>query len=111
MIGETTNASCAPLTLEEVLKAREARASVQQAWLHRFEQPMVSTTLVWPGEVKDTPLARQVMAEATDAFSQLLRKHRWGVSRHDVRFQPTGARSVLVRSGASLDDQARDGAS
>ena len=90
MIGETTNASCAPLTLEEVLKAREARASVQQAWLRRFEQPMVSTTLVWPGEVKDTPLARQVMAEATDAFSQLLRKHRWGVSRHDVRFQPTG---------------------
>ena len=50
MIGETTNASCAPLTLEEVLKAREARASVQQAWLRRFEQPMVSTTLVWSGE-------------------------------------------------------------
>ena len=67
MIDETTNASCATLTLEEVLRAREARASVQQAWLRRFEQPMVSTTLVWPGEVKDTPLARQVMAEATHA--------------------------------------------
>ncbi|MFQ9621439.1 MAG: citrate lyase holo-[acyl-carrier protein] synthase [Enterobacteriaceae bacterium] len=46
--------------LFEVLKAREARASVQQAWLSRFEQPMVSTTLVWPGEVKDAPLARRL---------------------------------------------------
>lgn len=90
MIDETTKASCVHLTLEEVLKAREARTSVQQAWLLRYGQPMISTTLVWPGEVKDTPLARRVMAEATEALSQLLRKHRWAVSRQEVRYQPSG---------------------
>ena len=90
MIGETTNASCAPLTLEEVLKAREARADLQQRWLQGYGQSVISTTLVWPGEVKDTPLARQVMAEANEALNQLLRKHRWEVCKHEIRFLPTG---------------------
>lgn len=90
MIRETSKASCAALTLEDVLKAREARASLQQEWLLGFGQSVISTTLVWPGEVKDTPLARQVMAEAKEALNQLLQKHRWEVSRHEIRFQPTG---------------------
>lgn len=48
MIRETTKASCAVLTLEDVLKAREARASLQQEWLLGFGQSVISTTLVWP---------------------------------------------------------------
>ncbi|MBW7983813.1 citrate lyase holo-[acyl-carrier protein] synthase [Enterobacillus tribolii] len=90
MISETTEASCVAITLEDVLKARDARAKLQQEWLFRFEQPMISTTLVWPGAVKDTLLARQVMAEAKEALGQLLRKHRWEISRQEMRFQPTG---------------------
>jgi holo-ACP synthase len=90
MISETAKASSSSVTLEDILLAREARASVQQKWLDRFAQPVVSTTLVWPGEVKDTPLARQVMTQANESLNQTLHKHRWRVTRQEMRFLPTG---------------------
>lgn len=79
-----------PLALEDVLKAREARARLQQQWLGQYGQTMVSVTLVWPGEIKDTPLARRVMAEANEAINQSLLKHRWPVTRHETDFLCTG---------------------
>ena len=68
---ETLQATCSKLTLEQVLKAREDRARRQQGWLTRYKNPLISTTLVWPGEVKDTPLSRRVMDQASDALVEL----------------------------------------
>lgn len=78
------------LALEDVLKAREARARLQQQWLCQYGQPVVSVTLVWPGKIKDTPLARRVMDEANDAINQLLLRHRWPVITHETAFLSTG---------------------
>lgn len=90
MSDDTPTVSDAGVTLEAVLHAREARARLQQAWLLRFKQPLISTTLVWPGEIKDTPLARQIMVEAKKALNQSLQQHQWPVLQHEIRFPPTG---------------------
>lgn len=58
----TDKASNVKVSLEQVLNGREQRARRQQAWLFQSDHAVVSVTLVWPGEVKDTALARRVMA-------------------------------------------------
>lgn len=85
-----TAASCMSLTLEDVLEARERRARAQQAWLGRYGQSIVSATLVWPGEIKDSLMARRVMAEANNAIDQALRTHHWRVAAHEITFLCTG---------------------
>ncbi|WP_337025097.1 citrate lyase holo-[acyl-carrier protein] synthase [Pantoea anthophila] len=87
-------ASCRRLALDDVLNAREARARRQQAWLCQYGQPVISATLVWPGEVKDTPLARQVMAEAKEAINQRLQQHRWRIARQEAAFPVTGPEAL-----------------
>lgn len=54
----TDNASNAPVSLEQVMTSKEQRARRQQAWLFQSDHTVVSVTLVWPGAVKDTGLAR-----------------------------------------------------
>lgn len=90
MTGDSATAPYPGVTLEAVLRAREARARLQQSWLLRFRQPLISATLVWPGEIKDSPLARQTMAAAKQALSQSLQQRQWPVSQHEIRFLPTG---------------------
>ena len=69
----TDNASNAPVSLEQVLTSKEQRARRQQAWLFQSDHTVVSVTLVWPGAVKDSGLARRVMAVANEALGELFR--------------------------------------
>lgn len=86
----TAKASGLNVSLAQILASREQRASLQQAWLSLSEHALISVTLVWPGEVKDTPLSRQVMDVADKALGQLFNAHHWRVSRHDTRQLITG---------------------
>ena len=107
----TDNASNAPVSLEQVLTSKEQRARRQQAWLFQSDHTVVSVTLVWPGAVKDTGLARRVMAVANEALGELFRTHQWTVCRQQTLAAGHRAGSALVGGGPGLDDQARHRAS
>ncbi len=87
MMNTTTEAT---VSLDQVLASREQRASLQQAWLSQFEQTVISVTLVWPGDVKDTALSRQVMDVANESLAQLFHMHHWSVEQHQTRCPITG---------------------
>lgn len=55
---------------------------------------MVSVTLVWPGAVKDTGLARRVMAVANEALGELFRTHQWTVCRQQTLQPVTGPEAL-----------------
>ncbi|EMN1411164.1 citrate lyase holo-[acyl-carrier protein] synthase [Enterobacter cloacae] len=90
----TDKASNMKVSLEQVLNGREQRARRQQAWLFQSDHAVVSVTLVWPGEVKDTALARRVMAAANDAIGDLLRTHQWTVCRQQTLQLVTGPEAL-----------------
>ena len=80
-----------PVTLEALLAARDRRAERQRLWLERWQETLVSLTLVWPGEVKDSPQARQVMQVALMAFGELVQGAGWGICQHQVFWLHEGA--------------------
>ncbi|HFZ8993997.1 TPA: citrate lyase holo-[acyl-carrier protein] synthase [Citrobacter freundii] len=90
----TDKASNANISLEQVLASREQRARRQQAWLAQSEHTVVSVTLVWPGEVKDTALARRVMTVANQALGDLFQTHQWKVCRHQALHPVTGPEAL-----------------
>lgn len=55
-----------PVSLEQMLQAREQRAAGQQAALRRYAQPVVSLSLVTPGPVKDGAIPRLIFTAAVD---------------------------------------------
>ncbi|MEO3990106.1 citrate lyase holo-[acyl-carrier protein] synthase [Pseudocitrobacter cyperus] len=66
-----------PVTLEEMLLARDRRAARQQRLLALYHQPVVSFTLVAPGPVKNSPKWRSVADAACDAVFSLCLHHDW----------------------------------
>lgn len=87
-------ASNAIVSLEQILTAREQRAKRQQAWLFQSEHTVVSVTLVWPGERKDTELARRVMAVADETLCAVFQRHHWRVCRHQTLRPVTGPEAL-----------------
>lgn len=57
-----------PVSLEQMLQARERRAADQQAALRRYARPVVSLSLVTPGPLKDGSTPRLIFAAALDAL-------------------------------------------
>lgn len=95
-------ASCTNISLEKLLVAREARAYQQQLWLTRWGQTLISTTLVWPGDVKDTPVSRAVMGVANDALNALIKANGWEITRHEARQFVTGPESFWSVNAPAL---------
>jgi holo-ACP synthase len=85
-----------PVTLEEVLLNREQRVLRQREALAAFSRPLLSITLVNPGPVKDSAVARQSMAYALGALDALLEDRGWPVLDRQLRLDPTGPEALLV---------------
>lgn len=62
----------AGVSLEELLAAKERRAARQTDWLTHYQQPVISLTLVTPGEIKDSLRYRNTMGVALQMCDQLL---------------------------------------
>lgn len=82
------------VTLEEMLNCREKRVERQRQALSRFGVPLISITLVWPGEAKDTEVSRYVMEHALKALDHALdvQKVRPVQQWHDFLF--TGPEAI-----------------
>lgn len=85
-----------PLTLDEVLHARESRAGRQEAWRARHGVPLVSVTLVSPGPVKDGPRWRLAMREAIVALDSVLTRHQWRVVDRECLWLRTGPEALYA---------------
>ena len=69
----------AGVSLEAWLAAKECRAARQADWLRRYQQPIISLTLVTPGTVKNSLRYRNTMGVALQMCDQLLCKGMQGV--------------------------------
>jgi len=82
----------APVTLEQILSAREARAQRQQALQRRFRCPIISFTMNIPGPTKDSPLIRFAFRAALRRLHEQL-----GDPLHrEYLYQNTGCEALLV---------------
>jgi len=93
----------APVSLTEVLHAREQRVERQRAMLARHGKPLVSLTLVMPGPVKDGPLARELYGAAVAELDALVRACGWTLRSFQERFPPTGPEALYA-----IDTDARE---
>lgn len=82
------------ISLAVWLAAKEARAARQQAWLTRYQQPVISLTLVTPGAVKDTARYRNTMQVALQQCEQMLREYHWPVKAQQVLWLETGPEAL-----------------
>lgn len=85
-----------PVTLQQMLAARERRAARQAAALARFGKPLVSMTVVIPGPVKDNNLSRGVLAEALWEMEVLSDMKGWPVLARQVYWNQTGPEAIFV---------------
>lgn len=84
----------AGVSLEEMLTAKERRADRQADWLARYQQPVISLSLVTPGAIKDTLRYRNLMGVAIRECDQLLWENRWPVRDRKVLWLPTGPEAL-----------------
>lgn len=95
--GDSVHAtSPTPVTLEDMLAAREQRAARQQALWGAFGQPLLSLTLVSPGPIKDSPALRFVFAEALDAIASLCAQRSWTILAQERVTKTSGPEAILV---------------
>ena len=72
------------VSLDELLAAKERRAARQADMLEHYQQPVISLTLVTPGEIKDSLRYRNTMGVALQTCDQLLWENRWQVLDRQV---------------------------
>lgn len=82
------------VTLEDMLDCREKRAERQKEMLSRYGAPVVSITLVWPGEVKDTDASRYAMEQATRSLDDVLEAMSVSPNLRRCDFLVTGAEAI-----------------
>ena len=84
----------AGVSLDALLAAKERRAARQADWLTHYQQPVISLTLVTPGEIKDSLRYRYTMGVALQMCDQLLWENRWQVLDRQVLWLPTGPEAL-----------------
>ncbi|MCW8353796.1 citrate lyase holo-[acyl-carrier protein] synthase [Citrobacter portucalensis] len=82
------------ITLDEMLACREKRVERQKEMLLRFGTAIVSVTLVWPGELKDTDASRYVMKQALRTLEDALDEISISPMQRWCEFSATGAFAI-----------------
>lgn len=83
-----------PARLQAQLRAKDQRVARQQAWLQRYQQPVISLTLVTPGPLKNRARYQNVMGVALRSADHELRKNHCPVTHRAVYFAMTGPEAI-----------------
>lgn len=88
-----------PITLEQVLQARDHRADRQRFMLQAYGLPLVSLTVVMPGSEKRTPTSLYIAQKAIEAI-----ENRFSIAEMEKEDLPTGyeARYAIDMEALSL---------
>ncbi len=84
------------VTLDDVLAARERRVARQQAALTRWQQPLISLTLVMPGPLKNSPTARYLAQVAADEVLACCARNAWTLLAEERIDQVAGPELLYV---------------
>ncbi|MDR0805559.1 MAG: citrate lyase holo-[acyl-carrier protein] synthase [Enterobacteriaceae bacterium] len=84
------------VTLDEILQSRDARQQRQFDWIGRCQTTIVSLTIVTPGEVKDSEIARKAFNLAWQELEQLCQQRQWTVAAREVFCLPTGPEGLIA---------------
>jgi len=85
--------------LEEVLGAREQRATLQRRLLKEYAAPLICFTLNIPGEYKMYPLARQTFREGCGCIDAQLELGGMTVLHREERTPHTGCEAYYIVKG------------
>ncbi|SFB78196.1 citrate lyase holo-[acyl-carrier protein] synthase [Tropicimonas isoalkanivorans] len=66
-----------PVSLTDMLRARERRVALRQSTQDWLGVPAVTVTVVMPGAVKDCPMSRLLASEACRAVSDVFHRMHW----------------------------------
>ena len=89
------------VTLEQMLQAREERVQRQQTLLFKWQKPVVSLTLVIPGQVKKSCAASTLFQIATQAFETSCKQQEWLVLERKEHIDITG---YEIQMAVGVDD-------
>jgi holo-ACP synthase/triphosphoribosyl-dephospho-CoA synthase len=62
----------------------------------RFGKPLICTTVVMPGPIKDAALPRRVLTEALRNLDRMFNRRRWHVVAREVLWESTGPEALHV---------------
>jgi holo-ACP synthase len=85
-----------PISGNEMLAAREARAARQAAAMAQFGRPLVSITIAMPGPEKDGYLTVRPMMMALQEMDDLIHACNWPLISRQVFWPKTGPEAIYV---------------
>ncbi len=85
-----------PITLEQLLDAREARAQRQKEWLSCYSLPLISFTVNMVGEIKVNPISTLAFEQGYSAIVDLCRQLNINISAEAVLHPNTGFEYLAV---------------
>lgn len=91
-----------PVTVKDMMLAREARVMRQQALLHKWRMPLLSFCFNIPGPIKSNPLIRRGFALALDRVEYCLARHNISILQKEVLSAHTGEEALLVCQADAL---------
>ncbi|GAA5110038.1 citrate lyase holo-[acyl-carrier protein] synthase [Orbus sasakiae] len=85
-----------PVTLEQVLAAKEQRVERQHLAIKRYQSAIISLTLVMPGQIKKSPITDYLFDQAIKAITHSLAiKHLLILEKQCISLQ-TGHEAIIV---------------
>ncbi|MWN31524.1 MULTISPECIES: citrate lyase holo-[acyl-carrier protein] synthase [unclassified Gilliamella] len=85
-----------PITLEQMLLAKEKRVQSQQEAIKRYHYPLISLSLVIPGPIKNSSGANRLFKEAIATIHSTLSKNDISLI-HETHFHHiTGCEAIIV---------------
>lgn len=85
-----------PVTLEQMLLAREKRVERQQWLIEKWGKPVVSLTMVIPGPVKKSRGAEIIFNAAQEAFKDCCHQQGWTVLECEKHADLTGYEAQMA---------------
>ena len=85
-----------PISLEQMLLAKEKRVENQLLAISLYKKPLVSLTLVIPGPIKNSSGANYIFQEAITALHQFFIKNDIPVIKKQHYHELTGYEAILV---------------
>lgn len=85
-----------PVTLEQMLLAKELRVQNQHAIIQQYHCPIISLTLVIPGPIKQSSAANYLFEQALCAIHLALSEHHLPIIHEQQYHHITGDESIMA---------------
>ncbi|MDF7667371.1 citrate lyase holo-[acyl-carrier protein] synthase [Orbaceae bacterium ESL0727] len=91
-----------PVTLAQMLSAKEQRVLHQQQAINHYSSALISLTLVIPGPVKQSPVTHYLFEQAIAAIKTTLADHHIPILDQQYYDEVTGEEAIIVVDYAAI---------